>query len=117
MVELTQTVIEVTEPDIVQGSRHDSYMCPIALAVKRVIVCYQVAEDYIAVGVRTIALGGAGNRFVVAMPQNAIEFIYNFDFGNPVESFSFTADLPTHMLRKPGHQEAVEPEPELCGVA
>lgn len=78
--------IEVTESDIVHGARWDCDNCPIALAIERATHqanCWSVLWNR-----ATSPLG------TVWLPDEAKDFIDNFDNERPVAPFSFDVDLP-----------------------
>jgi hypothetical protein len=83
--------IEVTEQDILDGCSRSTQNCPIARASKRaglgplVFVNGFSIKTYGARGVKPIA------RY--ALPQEACDFVVDYDAGEPVLPFSFEIDL------------------------
>lgn len=86
--------IKVTQEHISRGVRGRCHSCPIALAVRE--HGYQTPF----VGVRNIYPYGVdmcGNfnlPFKIAhMPQTAVDFARNFDYGRQVEPFEFEVEI------------------------
>ena len=81
-------VISISEDNIINGYACDSAQCPIALALLDKYNECQPLVDTHEISVRL------NNKVYVAKtPKEAIEFIDNFDVGNPVEPFSFTLEF------------------------
>lgn len=77
--------IHVTDSDILNGQRGSSTACPVAWAIRRTLSY----GTFIRVGKTTAAIGGG----YVTLPTAAAGFVRAFDFGEPVEPFSFEIDL------------------------
>lgn len=77
--------IDVTDLDILKGLCYHRTLCPVALAVKRVV------------GTKNVAVGHAFikiNDKPVDLPSNVRVFIAKFDQQEEVDPFSFNLDLP-----------------------
>lgn len=75
--------VQVTQADIANGNRNSCTRCPIALAIKR------------QTGAKTISVGEIAEEAIIDMDffiidNVGIDFIDNFDNGNPVEPCSVT---------------------------
>ena len=75
--------IEVTNDDIGDGKRGLCQLCPIALAAARAIGLP------VRVGWNRIFIEG----FVGEMPEDAKQFVKNFDAGRPTETLKFTIEM------------------------
>jgi len=76
--------IDVTLDDIMRGKRADSSGCAIALAAKRVLTRVNVSGETIYG-----ELTPEGSFKIYDLPDEAKQFISNFDVGNPVAPFKF----------------------------
>lgn len=82
---------EVTQADINNGNRGDSYWCPIAVAVRRVVKDYSVVAGWLEIGVRW------GETRKVTKTYSVRSYIYyahayrqwiiNYDAGLSVQPF------------------------------
>lgn len=82
--------VKVTQEDIEKGIPEHCGKCPIARAIRRAM------PDAISVGVGSIGVewfDKSGFR-VAELPQQAQQFIYYFDFGEPVQPFEFDLEIP-----------------------
>jgi hypothetical protein len=73
--------IHVTEQDIAAGTPGHPSRCPIGLALTRYTGRTWIVEP--------TCVHEDGLLFEVALPQSAERFQSRFDFGDPVEPFSF----------------------------
>ena len=78
--------IRVTSKDIELGVQSKSDSCPIARAIKR-----KKLGTKIAVGIGDIYIDAKIKK--VSNPERVFRFVNDFDFGSPVEPFSFTLTL------------------------
>lgn len=83
--------IDVTARDIRRGRPWRADACPLFLACDRLLrdvetvyfcVAFQGSEDY------------------VDLPPRAMDWVNDFDLGNPVKPFSFTLNVPAKLVRK-----------------
>lgn len=82
--------ISVTKEDIKKGNQGHCRDCPIALAASRAFgVDVLVRSRYVAVD----AVPG-GRNAIYSLPENARNFINNFDNGRPVRPFRFELGEP-----------------------
>jgi hypothetical protein len=89
---VTATVINVTAEHIANGKRGECEFCPVALAFQAALDLGPFASIDVLIGCATITTGG--RSIAVSLPEDADQFIVNFDDGEPVEPFSFTVDYP-----------------------
>lgn len=75
--------VEVTNDDIGDGKRGHCQLCPIALAAARAIGLP------VRIGWNRIFIEG----FVGEMPDDAKQFVKNFDAGRPTETLKFTIEM------------------------
>jgi hypothetical protein len=75
--------IKVTKEDINNGRAGNSFACPVALAIRRTIDAYgaAVSNDWIITD---------GN--IYRTPLSVVDFIEQFDRGDAVDPFEFTAE-------------------------
>lgn len=90
------TTIEVTRAHIRHGKRGECRNCPIALAVdshlNRDHYC-EVHHDLSILNKHYLF-----SRVSMPLPASALNFAMDFDYGRPVEPFSFDIDIPTEAL-------------------
>jgi hypothetical protein len=79
--------IEVTKQDIINGVRCNPSMCPVALAVKRVV---NKQLKHLSVNYKEVWYQTKDNVVVSELPVEAIKFIGAYDFRQPVKPFNFT---------------------------
>lgn len=79
------TKVEVAPIDITCGKRGSSSSCPIALALKR-----SFPGNPVHVGTLMITV----DDDVAKLPNNAQDFVKNFDNGESVEPFTFYVNFP-----------------------
>ena len=82
--------VVVTAKDIKRGKQGQSKSCPIALATKRCLRKRVEIIDTIRVFMDT---GYLIDDIHYNMPDKAINFIRNFDGGEPVKPFTFIAKI------------------------
>ena len=87
---MSRVLIEVTQEDIKNGVRGDPCNCPTAHAATRATH----GTVPLRVGALVIKFGPIGSSVASKLPIEAREFIYDFDWGKPVEPFSFEIELP-----------------------
>jgi hypothetical protein len=81
-------VVSVTKDNISNGLTCDSASCPIALALlEKYNECLPLVDTH------EISVRLNNKVYVAKTPKEAIEFIDNFDVGNPVEPFSITLEF------------------------
>lgn len=85
-----KVTVNVTARDIQLGNKASAEMCPVARAVRRLKV---LKDRYPSVGTRVLCYMGSYFTQSVFLPDNVVEFIKNFDFGQKVEPFQFTVEL------------------------
>lgn len=77
--------VNVTANDIKNGTPQNSYHCPIHLAIAR-------HKDF-KTGIFTVRRSSVRRTLLTKgeaeLPPSAIDFIYQFDHGRPVEPFKF----------------------------
>jgi hypothetical protein len=83
-------VIQVTQEDIDRGWARDCGKCPIALAAKR---AFPDARYVSVTGDIEMSFGPGRRVQAWSMPDLAIFFMDDFDKGNKVTPFTFTAQL------------------------
>lgn len=81
---------EVTQDDIDHGRWRDCNECPIARSAVREFPGYEVSVG------SAIRMYGAGGSYRAALPATAENFITSFDYGHPVDPFSFTAHFQSY---------------------
>jgi hypothetical protein len=79
--------IKVTQADIDNGCMRNGVYCPIALAAKRAFRTQHVTVH----SVIHVISGNNTSAKTWILPQEAIEFIFNFDHMVTVEPFEFEA--------------------------
>ena len=77
--------VEVTQDDIDQGRRRSSCECPVALAVKRA-----TGAEWVIVGCSSVDIGD--NKQPFRLPDDARQFISNYDLGFRPEPITFTLE-------------------------
>jgi hypothetical protein len=77
--------INVTQADIDEGVRCDSFSCPIARAAQRVLG--------LEVSVTPRSIKDHGTFLLGKLPPRAAAFVHNFDLSNPVKPFAFSVTL------------------------
>lgn len=73
--------IEVTQQDIDNGKRASCFYCPIAL------VCTRTFKELCLIGESYLGFIRGGKKY--PLPQNARQFVTDFDHGRPVKPFTF----------------------------
>lgn len=90
-----RVTINVTQADIEAGTRQDCKACPVALAVKRLLV------GGCSVNVsRLLEFEGHGLAVETNYPDTCADFINDFDQGKPVLPCTFEAEIPDNLLRE-----------------
>lgn len=79
--------IHVKRKHIKAGKKGDPYYCPIALAIKELKPNYQ----HIHVGGCDISYIHKDTEYWLDLPEEASDFIDNFDEGDKVKPFTFKA--------------------------
>jgi hypothetical protein len=74
----------VTEQDIKRGERHKTEKCPIARAARRALHSRHVEAEY-----DCLVVEKAGTRRRLRIPQQASDFIEDFDASGSGYPFSF----------------------------
>lgn len=97
--EFCQVVVEVEKDDIL-GASSNSWHCPIANAINRLL-----KKQYRAAVGHTFATIVAYGSFDIAperiyLPSLARKFIHNFDWCNEVETIQFTVAIPKQVLKR-----------------
>lgn len=89
-----ELVVEVTADDIRNGKPTNNCECPVALALKRLpgVAAGSAWVDFTHAEVK-YTVGGETFDLVFSLPREAAGFIEAFDFGDPVEPVTFTAEL------------------------
>jgi hypothetical protein len=82
---MAKHTINVTQEDIDQGKRTSPTQCAVALAMRRETGNEWVVGEYDMDNFQT--------NIGVRLPEEARTFIKDFDYGRPVEPFSFTVDI------------------------
>lgn len=80
--------IEVTAQDIADGARGESDSCPIALAVERTLGVVPHVSEF------DVSLGGRFDEAIVDLPDEAVDFIADFDAGLRPGPFAFDLEVP-----------------------
>lgn len=84
--------INVTQDDIRDGEPQANNICPIALALRRLMPdVIPAVYEYSAV------VGAVPHRQEIPLPPAAIDFIGDFDAGNTVAPFAFDLDVPDEL--------------------
>lgn len=93
------TTIDVTVADIEAGERHECHVCPVALAVKRVLrrgLIPSVTGGYI-----TLFESHRYEKLIhIEAPDTVGRFVIDFDKGRSVAEFSFAIEIPQQFLRE-----------------
>lgn len=76
--------IEVTQADIDEGDACNCRECPVALAIARA-VGVEVRVEYLRVFIK---------EKIIHLPEQAVDFIDDFDSERPVKPFSFDLAYP-----------------------
>lgn len=96
--------IEVTDLDIQQAIRNDSYRCVVAQAIARTIP----EATRILVDLQTIRFTLDDHRLQYLTGTEVASYVVGFDAGDPIEPFAFTLRKPrvTRRSRKTGDPAA-----------
>ncbi len=87
-------VVDVTAENIAKGVKDDCSRCPVALAIRRALsLNVNETSDYVTVNEDEIEIRRDGRNLSIETPEVAEEFILNFDYGDPVEPFTFPLEL------------------------
>lgn len=81
-------IINVTQADIDAGLPLQCYLCPLALAITRVLgkaAAVTSSKAYLNIT--------GGESIKCSLPEEAIEFRTRFDCGRPVQPFSFKLEV------------------------
>lgn len=81
-------IISVTQEDIANGCKGRYRMCPVALAVSRMLL-HDVGVTH-----DTIDIQMEDERIEIITPAEAKSFIRRFDHGKPVKPFTFNLNIP-----------------------
>jgi hypothetical protein len=86
------TTVSVTAEHIARGEPGDCGWCPIALAVADALP----GLAYLSIRLQDIDLRPRPDEdlIVIGMPDEAVDFILDFDAGKPVKPFTFELDYP-----------------------
>lgn len=95
------TKIQLETSDIEQGVAGDCRNCPIAIRIRQVLR----PEVDVFVGDGFIDLEYRGKKVVLETPEEAFEFIHNFDDGlydhSPIRgACEFELDIPKELLKR-----------------
>jgi hypothetical protein len=84
---MNKHTITVTQEDINDGKGGNCTLCPIALAAKRTFpdICPVVGAYFLVLD----SAPGEEDGELIPLPGDAQQFVEDFDFGRPVEPFSF----------------------------
>lgn len=87
--EPTSILVDVTAEDIAHGEREDCTKCPIARALRRHkgFEKAYVNDQYVEIDHEN------RHENLYRLPQEAVDFIRNFDDGKEVRPFKFELDL------------------------
>lgn len=85
--------VTVTKRDIQRGKTEEPKLCPIALAIKRVVPP-RVTKVWEGVMRECVDWDGAFVEALSDLPQKATKFIDRFDDEEQVKPFSFVLKLP-----------------------
>lgn len=92
--------INVTQKDINSGIRADCHVCPVAIAVSRVL-----GLNDVEISAASIYADFAGSnyyreaRIIQPLPLQVRSYIRAFDAGNEIEPFSFNLDMDIKDVR------------------
>lgn len=92
------TTVEVTNKHILRGSMGSCGQCPVAMAIREVVLCGLAVEVYPS----TIILVMPGGFAVLDTPKEAASFIREYDDENRNYSpspFAFQLDIPARFLK------------------
>lgn len=89
--------IKVTGEDVDKGEFGDCHSCPIARATARY---FGVDSEYVSVGRFHLEVMAKGRLLKARMPLAARVFVRDFDGGEFVRPFVFTADMDRVKERK-----------------
>lgn len=84
--------IHVTEGDIANGLRNNSYHCAVSCAIAR-----QIPDaKYVSTDIQTIrfSLAEAGERVTYLTPPDVQQYVIAFDAGDVLRPFTFTLNMP-----------------------
>lgn len=93
---MNDLILEVTQEDIDKGKRENCSLCPIALALMRKFNLDPSEDslDHVSVGITMASIFPVIDKQHKSqyfyMPDEASEFIKNFDSKIPVKPFNFT---------------------------
>ncbi len=84
--------IHVTDSDISHGRKNRCNTCPVARAINRFI------DGTASVSKSQAELNNGGQRQLITLPFNAMDFIDDFDRGFPVHPFKFYLSIPVQFI-------------------
>lgn len=85
-----EVTVEVTQEDIDKGEALDCYKCPIALALLRLFPDYVPDVEGEKASLCQEPFGMLETVFRASLPEDASDFVYTVDDGEPVEPIEFT---------------------------
>lgn len=84
-------LVNVTAEDIARGVKSESSLCPIACALRKILLL----GTRISVGVDDVGLYGQPHfHGDIDLPDEAGEWVQQYDKGLPVSPFTFTLEIP-----------------------
>jgi hypothetical protein len=91
----TSVLIKVTQQHIERGEANHCCECPVALAAAEAFPHAEKAgRNGVVVTGYGILLALAGRELLLSLPEEVADFIAAFDYGQPVEPFEFTVQIP-----------------------
>ena len=89
--------VQVTSEDIAHGLSGNCDRCPVALAIRRLLL----PGIFVRAGTWFFALhrGSDVSQYNQMLPGQAVDFITAFDSGKTPEPFEFQIDIPARFLR------------------
>jgi hypothetical protein len=95
------TTVSVTHADIADGQLGDCELCPVALAVRRLLRPGVVVSVMANLLIMDEEVEGRRPRDAyISLPNEAFDLIMDFDAGRRVAPLSFALDIPARYLRE-----------------
>ena len=91
--------VSVTDADLRMGVRCHAELCPLALALRRVVApTYDPIVGLFSVGFQWSASVDFDKYASVELPKHVIAWQYQYDCDNNAQPFTFVLEIPTFVL-------------------
>jgi hypothetical protein len=91
--------IQVTAEDIREGTAQECCLCPVARAIARALGREVLWNGDVSVDGDNVTVYRPSSWDGVDLPDQAKDFIEQFDSGKPVEPFAFALDVPEWWMK------------------